>query len=99
MGIRRTIPGMTVTLHLTGKNFLTVIAGVCIVFLAVIPLAVPVDHLGCVRWQIAVIALAAIAVVALLWQAFLQSQEDRKRDEREQARDGLLANIQSQVER
>jgi hypothetical protein len=55
---------MKITLHLTRKNFLTVIAGICVVGLAVIPLSVPADHLGWTRWQGAIVVLAGIRRVA-----------------------------------
>lgn len=75
------------TVHVTLKNLLSVIIGVCVLGLAVIPLAVPVDHLAWIRWQAAIIVLAVAAVIALFWQAAIQSREDHERDTREGARD------------
>src|SRR5713226_165145 len=43
--------------HLTFKNVLSVVVGFCVLGLAVIPLAVPIDHLIWMRWQAAILAL------------------------------------------
>jgi hypothetical protein len=95
---------MTMTVHLSSKNMLSVIAGVFVVTLALIPLLVPADHLSWPMWKAAIIVCAAVAVFALLAQAVLQSQEDKARDEREKGRDarererdGLLGEIRNQL--
>jgi len=78
---------MKVELYLTAKNFLSVIVVGCVVGLAVVPLAVPADHLAWLSWRRAVLFLAAIAIVAVLSQSVIQSREDHQRDAREQERD------------
>jgi hypothetical protein len=87
---------MEVTLHLTTKNLLSVIAGICVVLLAIIPLGVPADHLGWMRWQIAVLALAVVAVASLFWQACIQSREEHEAKGRERLRDERLGSIELQ---
>ncbi|HEV2385680.1 MAG TPA: hypothetical protein VGS20_00345 [Candidatus Acidoferrales bacterium] len=76
-----------VTLHPTLRNFLSVIAGVCVVGLAIIPLTVSADHLSWVRWEMVICLAAGLAVAALIVQACLQSAEDARREQREQQRD------------
>ena len=71
--------------HLTYKNVLSVVVGFCVLGLAVIPLAVPIDHLTWMRWQVAILVLACVAVVALVSQATIQSREDHEREEIERS--------------
>ena len=87
----------SVTLHLTLKNSLSIVAGLCVIALAAIPLWVPSDHLGWIRWQIVIWVTAGLALVALPVQAFLQSKEDHDREEREKERDVRDAVIQRVV--
>jgi len=65
-----------------GKNFLSVIVGVCVVGLALIPLLVPTEHLTYTQWRVAIIALGAVAIVALILQAVLQSQLDTRLEQK-----------------
>ncbi len=83
--------------HLTFKNVLSVVVGFCVLGLAVIPLAVPIDHLTWMRWQAAILALACVAVVALVWQATIQSREDHEREEREKKRDERQEGIETRI--
>jgi len=55
--------------------------------LAIIPLSVQADHLGWLRWELAVIVLGLVAVVGLFVQAAIQSREDHERGQRDQTRD------------
>lgn len=73
--------------RLTWKNFLSIVVGVCVVLLALIPLKVDPSHLTWMRWQAAVLLLALCGVAAIIWQAFLQSKEDHESHERERKRD------------
>jgi hypothetical protein len=86
---------MKLTVYLTGKNFLSVIVGVCVVGLAFIPLHVaPADV---PKWQWLVWLFAIVGVVAILIQAFVQSHEDRKRDEKDNERDRRQDNLDAQM--
>ncbi len=78
---------MRLEFHLTLKNCLSGVVGVCVVLLAVIPLFVPADHLGWLRWKTAIVALAAGAIVALFFQIAIQSHEDHQREAKEKQRD------------
>lgn len=85
---------MKFTFHLNKKAVCSVVAGACVVVLAYIPLAVPPDHWAWKRWTVAVIVSGVVAVLALLYQALIQSSEDAAREAREQERDTTLANLQ-----
>ncbi len=63
-------------LHLTPKNSLSFVVGLCVVVLALIPLTVPADHLSWLRWQITAWVAVGIALLALFVQACLQSRDD-----------------------
>jgi hypothetical protein len=69
------------TLHLSLKNFLNVVIGVCVLCLALIPLLVSADQLAWTRWKLTVVIAAVVAVIALFGQAFRQSSEDNKQTE------------------
>jgi hypothetical protein len=88
---------MRIDLEISSKNGLSVMAGVCVVLLAIIPLKVDSAHLDWLRWQIAIYAAAALAIFSLIAQAFIQSKEDRKRDLREIERDKRQDGIESQL--
>jgi hypothetical protein len=83
--------------HLTLKNFLSLIVGACVVGLALITLLVDPQHLVWLRWQILVVALGIIAIVALLIQSAIQSKEDHEAKAREKARDERLKTIEVQL--
>jgi hypothetical protein len=65
-----------------------------VVMLAYIPLAVPPDHWTWMRWNFAVIGCGLAAVIALGFQAMIQSQEDAERETKEQERDKSLSELQ-----
>lgn len=81
---------MKVSFYLSRKYGLSVLAGALVVVLAYIPLAVPADHLSWLRWKTIVIVSTLGAVLALLFQAVIQSREDHERDTREISRDETL---------
>ncbi len=87
----------TVTLHLTAKNCLSVVIGICVVGLAAIPLKVSPEHLSWVRWQVVIWGLCVLAIAALIVQAFMQSHEDQKRDAKELERDETQNAIKVQL--
>jgi hypothetical protein len=74
-------------IHLTRKNCLSVVIGACVVGLAIIPIAVPAEHIGWMRWQVLAYVLMGVAIVALIAQTIMQSREDDQREERERERD------------
>ncbi|HEX3987739.1 MAG TPA: hypothetical protein VHX13_14165 [Acidobacteriaceae bacterium] len=82
---------MKVEYQLTVKNGLSIITGVCVVLLAVIPLKVAPDRLLLLRWEIAIIGLAAVAVISLLYQGHLQSRDDHEQTNRNKRIDESLA--------
>jgi hypothetical protein len=88
---------MKLTFHLSSKNVCGVVAGVCVVILAFIPLAVPPDHWIWARWTVAVIVCGMSAVVSLVYQALVQSREDAEREERERERDKTLAGLEKSL--
>jgi hypothetical protein len=88
----------TVDVHLSWKNGLSVVAGVCVVLLAIIPLKVDPTQLVWTRWQIAIYVLTTGAICALAGQAFIQSKEDHRRDQKDAERDKRQANIESKLE-
>jgi hypothetical protein len=83
------------TVHLTTKNILPVIVGVCVLGLAIIPLSVPPEHLTWLRWELAIIGLGVLAVIGLFWQAAIQSREDHEREAADKKRDERQQNIES----
>jgi hypothetical protein len=83
--------------HLTLKNFLSVLVGICVVALAFIPLTVSAEHLLWMRWQAAVVILTIVALVSLFVQAGLQSKEDHEKEEKESKRDKTQEEIVSQL--
>jgi hypothetical protein len=89
----RTILGMIVKLHLTLKNFLSLVVGACVVGLALITLLVDPQHLGWARWQAAVIVLGAIAILALFVQSIIQSKDDHDIGERQSRVETSLAEL------
>jgi hypothetical protein len=76
-----------ITQRLNSKNSLSVLIGVCVVVLAVVPLSVPASQIGWPRWQLIIWLTVVVAVAGLYVQAILQSREDAKREEKEQERD------------
>lgn len=82
---------MILKLHITLKNFVSAVLGICIVLLAIIPLLVDPQKLG--RWRAWTILLGAIGVIALIAQALLQSKEDHEIEEREKQRDGTITEL------
>src|ERR1700723_3813849 len=52
------------------------VAGLCVVVLAVVPLVVSPDHLALPGWRVSIVLLGAMGVFALCWQAFRQSSEE-----------------------
>lgn len=90
---------MKVTVYLTAKNGLTIVVTLCVIGLAVIPLKVPAIQLDWLRWQIAVYALAAVAIISIFVQAMIQSREDHERDANESRRDSQIAAMQSLLEK
>lgn len=80
-------------MELSSKNGLSVMAGVCVVLLAIIPLKVDSANLGWLRWQIAIYVFAALAIFSLIAQAFIQSKEDHQREQREIERDKRQTSI------
>src|ERR1700674_1224844 len=66
----------SITLHITLKNSLSFIVGLCVVVLALIPLTVPANHLSWLGWQITVWVAVGIALLALFVQVCLQSRDD-----------------------
>lgn len=76
--------------HLSRKNLLSVVIGVCVFGLATIPLKVAPEHLSWLRWQLCIYAFGGVGIVAIFVQALLQSKEDVRRDEREDKRDEKL---------
>jgi hypothetical protein len=85
---------MKFTFHLNRKNVCSVVAGASVVVLAYIPLAIPPDHWIWLRWTMAVLGCGTAAVIALGYQAVIQSREDAERDAKEQERDKTLAELQ-----
>jgi hypothetical protein len=79
-----------VKVHLTLKNFLAIIIGVCVVGLAVIPLKVSPDHLGWHRWQFGIYFLSIVGIGAIFLQALLQSVEDHNRISMDAKRDASM---------
>jgi hypothetical protein len=88
---------LTFDVHLNWKNGLSIVIGICVILLAVIPLKVDAAHIGWMRWQVGMYGLATIAMVALFLQAAIQSKEDHEREIRESARDESLVRIEEQV--
>lgn len=86
-------------IRLTGKNLLTLVGAVAVFGETLIALLVPADHLGWLRWRVAVILIAAIGISALVWQTLKQSCEDHDRDIREQERDAKIHGIEEHVKR
>jgi hypothetical protein len=82
---------MKVEYYITPKNGFSIVVGVCVVLLAVIPLKVPPEHLLWFRWESAVLLLAIVAVGALLYQAHLQSKDDHEQAERNKRIDKSLS--------
>jgi hypothetical protein len=72
-------PGLT--LHLTLKNFLSIVIGVCVVGLALIPLLVSPEQLGWPRWKIGICVIAFTTIVAICLQAVLQSTDEKEHSE------------------
>jgi hypothetical protein len=86
---------LKIEFYLTLKNFLSGIVGICVVGLAVIPLFVPTDQLGWLRWQITIVVLGAGAIVALFVQITIQSREDHQRQAKEGERDARDQKIEA----
>ena len=83
---------MRIELYLTFKNFLSVITLICVVALTVVPLKYS-NELSWLRWQIAIPVMAVSAVIAVIWQAFIQSRQDQERDVRDMKLDTNLSEM------
>jgi hypothetical protein len=65
------------TPHLSLKNACGLVAGVCIVILAVVTILIPAETLAAVPWRRTVFGLAVLAVITLAAQMVRQSHEDQ----------------------
>jgi len=65
-----------------------------VVVLAYIPLAVPPDHWMWMQWRVTVVGCGLVAVIALGYQALLQSRQGTERDAKEEDRDKALTELQ-----
>lgn len=79
-----------IAFNVTTKSLLSLLVGLCVVALAAIPLFVPPDHLGWLRWKIATVASTVMAILSLLCQFLLQSKEDDLQSARELERDNKI---------
>lgn len=86
---------MKFTVHLTLKNLLSVVIGVCVVGLAFIPLHVAPNDVS--KWNRLVWLFAVVGVLAILIQALLQSREDHQRDEKDRDRDKRQDSLDSNM--
>jgi hypothetical protein len=66
------------TVLLNGKNACGLLAGVCVVVLAVITILVPADRLSTPPGRYYIIGVAIVAIVAIAAQMFKQSREDHE---------------------
>jgi hypothetical protein len=80
-----------------GKIACWVVSGCNVTALAGIALLVPADHLAWTRWRVGIIVLLVTALLAIIWQGYLQIVEDRKKEEEQRRVSKQLADIHRRI--
>ena len=70
--------------HVTGKTGYAVVAGLCVIVLAFVPLYVTTGHLALSGWHEAVASLVSPAFITIVAQNLKQARDDDEREGRDQ---------------
>jgi hypothetical protein len=73
---------MTLTVDLSAKNGLSIVAGAAMLFEGIVPLTVSPEHLGWLRWQMSIGGVAVLGILAIIFQAFHSSKEEREQKQK-----------------
>ena len=78
------------TLYFTSKNFSSMLTGVCVIGLALIPLFVTPSDLSALIWRVLIVILTLTGLVTIVAQNSLQAKDEEEMQIRQEKRDAQI---------